>query len=470
MVDNQGSEKSKNYLLLVDQYASCFDRPELRLRFLSRTLGIESEKQEAWHRRLRYLSFIERSRPFGWLRELELFRTIVVEFKLLMPLASSARRNIWLEAPWHARLFYYLYSVRHLVYILLIAIGTTSVVGAGRLIRRSALFRASQTASVAQQSASSTNALAAPRIDFLPQYQPDKVWLVEKSAEFERYSNGARILTGYETSNHQRAYYLFPLKEGAAAPSEVQRHPIGIVFHSSESDMIPFTSDNSDSIQSIGAGLRGYIRRHRSYNYLIDRFGEIHRIVTDDQAANHAGHSVWADGNNLYVGLNESFIGVCFESTSASGTLAEQLTEAQLVSGRALTAVLRSRYQISDANCTTHGLVSVDPERQTIAHHHDWVRNFPFAAFSLSDKYSVAPVSVSLFGFGTDATIMEKLGGHTWPGAEAAEVEFQRKAQADRITVDEARRRSLGLYRTQMEREWALRQQPGGEVSGVGER
>lgn len=469
-MDKRTSEKSRGYLMLVDQYASYFERPEHRLRFLNRTLGIQSEKQEVWHRRLRYASFIERSRPFRWLRELELFRTIVVEFKLLMPQAKAERRRMWREAPWHARSFYYLYHIRHLVYVLLILLATSSMVGAGRLIRRSAWFKPSQPGYSAQHSVSSSSALAATPVDFLPQYQPEKVWLVEETAEFERYSNGARILTGYETSNHQRAYYLFPLKDASARPSEVQRTPKGIVFHSSESDMIPFTADNSESIQSIAAGLRGYIRRHRSYNYLIDRFGEIYRIVRDDQAANHAGHSVWADETSLYVGLNESFIGVCFESTSASGTLEEQLTEAQLVSGRALTAVLRSKYQIADANCTTHGLVSINPERQTIAHHHDWVRNFPFAAFSLSDKYSVAPVSVALYGFGTDAEIMAKLGGRTWPGAESAEAAFRRRVQADRVTLDEARRKSLGLYRTQMEKEWALRQQPAGEVSAGGER
>ena len=463
-------DKSQSYLLLVDQYASYFDRPELRLRFLNRTLGIQSQKQEAWHRRLRYISFVERSRLFKWLRDLELFRSIVIESKQLMPQAKSQRRRMWLEAPWHARLFFYLYNVRHLVLVLLIALATSSLIGAGWLIRRSGLLDTPTPGKDAQNSVSSSTARAATPVDFLPQYQPDKVWLVEKTDEFERYSNGARILTGYETSNHQRAYYVFPLKDARATPTEVQRNPVGIVFHSSESDMIPFTAGNSDSIQSIASGLRGYIRRHRSYNYLIDRFGETYRIVTDDQAANHAGHSVWADETSLYVGLNESFIGVCFESTSASGTLTEQLTEAQLVSGRALTAVLRSKYQISDANCTTHGLVSINPDRQTIAHHHDWVRNFPFNAFSLSDKYSVAPVSIALYGFGTDAEILAKLGGRTWPGAESADAAFRRQVQKDRVTVDEVRQKSLGLYRTQMEKEWALRQQPAGEVSGGGER
>ena len=389
---------------------------------------------------------------------------------MLMPQAAAERRRMWRDAPLPARIFYYFYNARHLVYVLLLAMAATSVVLAGRLLKRSALFKSPTAVASSQQKPIGAAEAATPGLEYLPGYAPDKVWLVEKTEEFERYSNGARILTGDETSNHQRAYYRFPLTEGAPEPTEIQRSPIGIVFHSSESDMIPFTASNSDSIQSIADSLRGYIRRHRSYNYLIDRFGEVYRIVTDDHAANHAGHSVWADEKSLYVGLNESFIGICFESTSVSGTLSEQLTEAQLVAGRALTAVLRSKYQIADANCTTHGLVSINPERLTIAHHHDWVRNFPFAAFSLSDKYSVAPASITLYGFGTDTEIMTKLGGRTWPGADTAELAFKRKIQAEGSTLDEGRRKALGRYRMQMEREWALRQQPAGEVSGGGER
>lgn len=470
MTEKRVAETSKSYLLLVDQYASYFDRPELRLRFLSRTLARQTARQEEWHRRFRRLSFIEQSRLYRWLLDLQLFRTILVEFKLLLPNAAHERRRIWHEAPWNARLFYYLYQVRHLVYFVAAAFVAASLLGLAVLIRQATSFSGETARNAVTQSVAPGTALAAPSVAFLPTYRPEKVWMVEESSEYERYSNGARILTAHETSNHPRAYYLFSRNPAEAPDSEIQRQPIGIVYHSSESDTVPFTADNSDSIQSIATGLRDYVRRHRSYNYLIDRFGEIHRIVRDDDAANHAGHSLWADDRHVYVGLNESFIGICFESTSTTGTLDEQLTEAQLVSGRALTSILRSRYQISDANCTTHGLVSVDPNRLTIAHHHDWVRNFPFAAFSLSDKYSVSPASVSLYGFGTDAEILAKLGGKPWPGVQSAELEFRQRLGPAGQGLDEMRRRQVDLYRAQMEKEWALRQQPLGGVAGGGER
>ena len=160
--------------------------------------------------------------------------------------------------------------------------------------------------------------------------------------------------------------------------------------------------------------------------------------------------------------MNESFIGICFESSSVSGPLNEQLTEAQIVSGRALTGILRSKYQLPDVNCTTHGLVSVNPARGTIAHHHDWVRNFPFAAFSLSDKYKTLPPNVALYGFGTDDEVMTKLGGQIWAGAATAEEEFRRRAAGEHLAPEELRRRGIERYRAQMEKARVQRAQAQG--------
>ena len=182
---------------------------------------------------------------------------------------------------------------------------------------------------------------------------------------------------------------------------------------------------------------------------MIDRFGQIYRIVRDGQAANHAGHSVWADKQGVYVGLNESFIGVCFETRSDASV--EQLTEAQLVAGRLLTQILRSRYQIDDADCVVHGLVSVNPDNMRICYHHDWVRNFPFAAMGLSDKYQVAPVAISEFGFTYDDDIIAQVGGAMWPGAVAALAEFDRRAAAANLKTDDLRKQMRERYRQQME-------------------
>jgi hypothetical protein len=192
------------------------------------------------------------------------------------------------------------------------------------------------------------------------------------------------------------------------------------------------------------------VQANKSYNYLIDRFGQVYRIVRDDQAANHSGNSIWADRKGVYVGLNESFLGVCFETTSAADQTDEQLTEAQILSGRLLTQILRSRYDIDDAACVTHGLVSVNPSNMLVSYHHDWVRGFPFEAMGLSDKYKIATASISVYGFTYDSSVVESAGGEIWPGALIAEAEFRSRAESAQVTVEEMRRRMLDLYRVQM--------------------
>ena len=180
-------------------------------------------------------------------------------------------------------------------------------------------------------------------------------------------------------------------------------------------------------------------------------------MVRDEDAAHHAGNSVWADEKNLYVGLNESFIGVCFETSMSADTKEEQLTEAQVVAGRLLTQIIRSRHQIDDANCVTHGLVSVNPSNMLIAFHHDWARNFPFEAMGLSDKYKVAPASVAVFGFTYDDEVVARLGGALWSGVKAAEDEFRERAAREGTTPEELRGRMRERFREQMNLSYRFR-------------
>jgi hypothetical protein len=132
------------------------------------------------------------------------------------------------------------------------------------------------------------------------------------------------------------------------------------------------------------------------------------------------------------------------------------LTEAQVLAGRLLTQVLRSRYQIDDANCTAHGLVSVNPSNGRIAFHHDWARGFPFEAMGLSDKYSVAPASVAELGFGYDPELLAVLGGRMWPGVAAGETEFARRAEGQGTKPEELRGQMQKVYRERMEAQRAV--------------
>jgi hypothetical protein len=168
-----------------------------------------------------------------------------------------------------------------------------------------------------------------------------------------------------------------------------------------------------------------------------------------------------------YFGLNESFLGVSFETKADVGEGGEQLTEAQVLAGRLLTQVLRSRYRIDDANCTAHGLVSVTPSNGRILFHHDWARGFPFEAMGLSDKYAVAPASVADLGFGYDTETLAQIGGVVWPGVGAAEGEFARRAEGRGQSPDDLRRRMRALYRERMGAQRALLR--GGGAAGARE-
>jgi len=227
--------------------------------------------------------------------------------------------------------------------------------------------------------------------------------------------------------------------------------------------MFDLTPDNTSRIQNSSRELIEDVRRYKKYNYLINRIGDIYRIVRDDQAAKHAGNSLWADSKNYYVLLNESFIGVCFESKfDGASSLDQILTEAQIISGRRLTEVLRAEYNIDDANCTTHGLVAVAPDEMLIARHHDWVHFFPFEAMGLSNKYKVQPPTITDYGFTyNDEILAKKLGGKLWEGAQMAVEEFNRRAARARVSPDDLRRQLRDRYLLQARKTFGLHPQQG---------
>lgn len=462
------AETGRLYSKIVERYAMFFDRPEVRLRFLNNTLAKQAEREQSLKESLKRLKFLERTRLYDWVLEARLYSAILEELRSMEHAVPSSRRHQLhnIQIPPSAKAFYFLYQARHAFYavgvlvmgLVLFGLYTFATWSARHantwLAQRYQKGRAPIVVTAVGQGAST--ALAATGAKFLPGYKPERVWLVERDAETERYSNGARILTRYETENHQRGYYLIPRGSESLGES-LRRDPVGIVYHTSESDILPFTSDNNLSIKQRSQGLIEYVSRNKSYNYLIDRYGEIYRIVKDDHAAHHAGNSIWADQKYIYVGLNESFIGISFESTSTAGTIEETLTDAQFTAGRALTNVLRSKYNIDDSNCTTHGLVSINPEKLLIAFHHDWVRNFPFELMGLSDKYKVPPPNMLDYGFTYDEEILDKLGRTLWPGAIAAEEEFRKRAETSRINPELLRRKLRDRYRAQMDKARRLR-------------
>lgn len=248
---------------------------------------------------------------------------------------------------------------------------------------------------------------------------PD-VWLVEKSEHVEMHSNGLRVEGSFEVSHRPRSGYALAVSE-AGERWESLTMPAGIVFHTTESHMVPFEPERNKDLKTTSQALLRYVLRHRAYHFLIDRFGRVHRVVREADAANHAGWSVWADELRIYLNLNDSFLGVAFEAQHESGRDGPPLSPAQIHAGRVLTEMLRSRYRISIVNCVTHAQVSVNPRNARIGYHTDWATNFPFLELGLSDNYQIPLPSMYLFGFQYDPPLDDATAPGLWMGLRAAE-------------------------------------------------
>jgi hypothetical protein len=279
---------------------------------------------------------------------------------------------------------------------------------------------------------------------------PEEVWLVETIENGELWSNGLRILTDYQSKTEKRSYVIFSRDENESV--EFQEKPVGIVFHTSEFDITPFRSGFNTEILRTSRGLLGWIAKRDFYNYFIDRFGQVYRLVIDSDVASHAGMSIWADNDYVYLNISDSFIGICFESRwdpEARGD--EILTPAQIQAGLNLTDMLRAYYKISDENCVPHGLVSINPKKMLIGYHTDWAQGFPFAALDLTDKYTVPLPSITEFGFRYDEHLRETMKGEIWPGVKLAEIELAARAEEEGVSLTQFRKQLHRNYRRQIE-------------------
>jgi N-acetylmuramoyl-L-alanine amidase len=265
------------------------------------------------------------------------------------------------------------------------------------------------------------------------------VWLVDQSRDFETYSNGLRIDDRYTKSNQKRIFY--PVYQRGAIDAdqhEWRSEPAGIVYHTTESDQARFTADQNARLKLIGKAVIAVVQQNHSYHFLIDRFGQVFRIVPEEDVANHAGYSVWADGNNIFVNLNSSFLGIAFETQTQLGDM-PSANPAQVHAARILTEMLRAKYQIPQSNCVTHAQVSVNPDNMLMGYHTDWAGNFPFRDIGLADNYAMPPPSIYAFGFDYDPTFVHHTGVRLWQGLALAEVQMQTQAAARGIPVSRYR-------------------------------
>jgi len=276
---------------------------------------------------------------------------------------------------------------------------------------------------------------AAPAAHSIPE-----VWLVETQSGSELYSNGLRVECGFEVSNERRRYGVIDRSDPEGGFKLWRSDPAGIVYHATESGIASFEPAQTGTIRRLGESVLEFVRRERAYNYLIDRFGRVYRVVREPDTAFHAGHSVWADERWLYVNLNASFLGVAFEARSQGETGQHTLSAAQVRSGRALTEMLRAKYKIPACNCVTHAQVSVNPANMRIGYHTDWAGNLPFEELGLDDNYAQALPSLYAFGFSYDPAFVKSTGMRLWKGIVLAEQELRQSATAAGLPVEEYRK------------------------------
>lgn len=280
---------------------------------------------------------------------------------------------------------------------------------------------------------------------------PSTIFEADKGKGWEVYSNGLRIETARTVSGKPRRYRIAD-RNGGFRPNRYTQ-PVGILFHTSESDLWEIEPQNQRQLRQSSAQVLNYVLQSESYNYLIDRFGRVYRVVSDETIAKHAGNAVWARGDDVYLDLNAAFIGVSFESRwQAPGGESPEgralpITRAQLIAGRNLTNYLRQRFDIAPEMCVTHGLTSVSPRSFLIGYHRDWATGFPFEAFGLPDQYEQPPASVVLFGFTHDQDYIRAVGKLS-PGLITAERMLMREAQDRGMTLDAVRQERRARYET----------------------
>ena len=312
------------------------------------------------------------------------------------------------------------------------------MLGAGLIATCALLIPAPPVVSDVSPAAARHQVFPERRAGAMPQHFA-KVWMVEEGPEYELYSNGLRIDTSFAVANNPRFYQVLDRKRDLQPSADWKSQPAGIVFHTTESTLPPFEQDQNSNLKRSALALLGNLRDRKSYNFVIDRFGRVFKVVPEDNAANHAGNSVWADQDNVYLNLNSSFLGISFEAQTMAGDGGQVINQAQMHAGRILTELLRAKYKIPAENCVTHAQVSVNPHNLLIGYHTDWARNFPYEEMGLGNNYDLTLPSIPEFGFEYDSLFRKAMGPATWKGLIHAEERLAQDAKAHR--------RSLSSYR-----------------------
>jgi hypothetical protein len=258
---------------------------------------------------------------------------------------------------------------------------------------------------------------------------------VETRNGVETYSNGLRIETRFAMPNVPRSYVTYSASQNYAPAGAPVNKVVGLVFHTTESQLIRFEPGQNSELRRHGEGTLGYIQSVQAYHYVLDRFGRAFRVIREEDAAFHAGASIWADGDTVFLNLNHPFLGVSFETASSKGDELPNVTAGQVTTARLLVDMLRQKYAIAAKNCVTHAQVSINPAALLVGYHTDWAGNFPFEELGLPDNYAIPLPSQTLFGLGYDPVFLQATGSRMWKGLLAADDLIRERAKRERISA-----------------------------------
>ena len=208
-----------------------------------------------------------------------------------------------------------------------------------------------------------------------------KVWLVDKDGDDETYSNGLRIDDRYAVSNQSRLFY--PVYQRTAIDAEQpewRSEPAGIVYphHRKRSGAVRRRPERQAQTDRPGRCC-SYISRNHCYHFLIDRFGQVFRVVQESDVAYHAGNSVWADDQVRLRQSEHQLPGHRLRDADAAGPGLGRRPIRRRSTRRACSRrCCAASIDIPATNCVTHAQVSVNPANMLVGYHTDWAGNFPF--------------------------------------------------------------------------------------------
>src|SRR5215212_12150066 len=161
------SETASSHFKIVESYARFFARPEVRLRFLNKTLALQAERSTRMQEALGRWAFLRKYGLFEKILDFSLYALIFQEVIHLLPSDSGGKRGLLglhKQAPLSSRIFFRCYQFRRPLYavsaVVLVALCFAAYHGAAWTATRANAYLAGRYKSVERVYAADKDATA----------------------------------------------------------------------------------------------------------------------------------------------------------------------------------------------------------------------------------------------------------------------------------------------------------------------